>query len=149
MFSGLCSTRVHQQGNFDEETVPVEIQSKRGPPTIISKDEEYTNVSRSMTRIYHHTEYLYTNARNAWQWWAYSPSRSPSDHHNHDDTTPLHTQLGCNFLFCFLEDRLKWHFRKASRQSSRSWEQQRAQLEAFEICRWNAHRSSILWIDVC
>lgn len=38
-------TRILQQGNFDEETVPVEILSKRGSPTTISKDEEYTNVS--------------------------------------------------------------------------------------------------------
>eukprot|EP00752_Nemacystus_decipiens_P012171 g10789.t1 len=32
------------KGNFDEETVPVEILSKRGPPTIVSKDEEFTNI---------------------------------------------------------------------------------------------------------
>lgn len=38
-------SRIRQQGSFDEETVAVEIPSKRGPPTIIGKDEEYTNVS--------------------------------------------------------------------------------------------------------
>ena len=41
-----CATYVNlRQGQFDEETVPVEIPSKRGSPTIISKDEEFTNVS--------------------------------------------------------------------------------------------------------
>ncbi|CAN0101949.1 unnamed protein product, partial [Ectocarpus sp. 13 AM-2016] len=33
-----------EKGHFDEETTPVEIPSRRGPPTTITKDEEYTNI---------------------------------------------------------------------------------------------------------
>ncbi|CAM9683446.1 unnamed protein product [Pylaiella littoralis] len=33
-----------ERGHFDEETVAVEIPSRRGPQTAVSKDEEYTNI---------------------------------------------------------------------------------------------------------
>ena len=38
------STAAWDAGKFDNEVVPVEVPQRRGEPTIVSKDEEYTNV---------------------------------------------------------------------------------------------------------
>ena len=38
------STAAWEAGKFDNEVVPVEVPQRRGEPTIVSKDEEFTNV---------------------------------------------------------------------------------------------------------
>jgi acetyl-CoA C-acetyltransferase len=39
------STAAWEAGKFDNEVVPVEVPQRRGEPIIVSKDEEYTNVT--------------------------------------------------------------------------------------------------------
>jgi acetyl-CoA C-acetyltransferase len=39
------STTAWEAGKFDNEVVPVEVPQRRGEPIIVSKDEEYTNVT--------------------------------------------------------------------------------------------------------
>ena len=41
----FCVALLALQGKFHDETVAVEVASRKGPAIIIDRDEEYTNVS--------------------------------------------------------------------------------------------------------